>query len=83
MVKQFYTYSVYNGDMKVLNFAENLKNEMRNCRISQEKLAKELGTTQATVSRWASGEYQPDFETLFQICEILDTTPNVLLGWED
>lgn len=69
--------------MKTLKFAENLKTEMRNCRISQERLAKQLGLTQATVSRWASGEYQPDFETLFQICEILDTSPSVLLGWED
>lgn len=66
-----------------LKFAENLKNEIENSPLSQEKIAKALGTTQATVSRWCSGRYQPDFETLFRLCKILDTTPNVLLGWED
>ena len=66
-----------------IKFPENLKTEMAHSQISQEKLAKALGTSQATISRWASGEYQPDFQTLFQICEILETTPNVLLGWED
>jgi len=69
--------------MKTLRFAENLKAELRHNRISQEKVAKLLGVTQATVSRWTSGEYQPDLETLFKLCEILDTSPNVLLGWED
>ena len=66
-----------------LKFSENLKIEMKNCNISQEKLAKALKTTQATVSRWTSGINQPDFETLFELCEILDTTPNILLGWEE
>lgn len=69
--------------MKHLNFSENLKNEMKQNKISQEKLAKELNTTQATVSRWTSGVYEPDLQTLLIICEILDTTPNALLGWED
>jgi len=46
-------------------------------------LAKELQTTQATVSRWCSGANQPDLETLLQICQILDTTPNEILGWDN
>lgn len=69
--------------MKKLRFAENLKNELKINRMSQESLAKRLGTTQATVSRWTTGEYAPDFETLFLICEILSVSPNELLGWED
>ncbi len=64
-----------------MNFSTNLKNEMQLNGVSQEKLAKELGTTQATVSRWTKGINQPDFETLFSICKILDLTPNDLLGW--
>ena len=64
-------------------FADNLKTEMANSHISQEQLAKMLNTTQATVSRWTSGKNQPDFETLFAICDILDVSPNNLLGWDD
>ena len=66
-----------------LSFPENLKSEMKSAHMSQEKLAKALNTTQATVSRWASGENEPDFQTLLQICQILNVTPNELLGWED
>ena len=69
--------------MKSLNFAKNLKMEMKNSKVSQEALAKALHTTQATVSRWTLGVYEPDFQTLLTICEILDVSPNVLLGWEE
>jgi transcriptional regulator with XRE-family HTH domain len=69
--------------MKALNFAENLKIEMKNAKISQNALAKALNTTQATVSRWTSGIYEPDLQTVLTICEILDISPNVLLGWEE
>ena len=69
--------------MKHLKFSENLKSEMKHNKVSQDKLAKELNTTQATVSRWTSGVYEPDLQTLLTICEILDTTPNMLLGWDD
>ena len=64
-------------------FADNLKTEMANNHISQEKLAEMLNTSQATDSRWTSGKHQPDFETLLAICEILEVTPNNLLGWDD
>ena len=66
-----------------MTFSENLKTELKMNKISQEKLAQELRTTQATVSRWCAGENEPDYETLFKICEILNTSPNILLGWED
>ena len=66
-----------------MNFAENLRRAMLENGISQTKLAKKLNTTQATVSRWINKINQPDFETLFLICEILDRTPHELLGWED
>ena len=69
--------------MKKLRLADNLKNELKAQKISQEALAKRLNTTQATVSRWTTGENFPDFETLFLICEILNVTPNELLGWDD
>ena len=56
---------------------------MKNAKISQDALAKALNTTQATVSRWTSGIYEPDLQTVLTICEILDVSPNVLLGWEE
>lgn len=66
-----------------MTFCENLKKEMKYRRISQTQLAEKLQTSQATISRWAKGINQPDFLTLFSLCEILETTPNELLGWEN
>ena len=68
---------------RVMNFAKNLTSELKVNNISQEKFARELQTTQATISRWCAGVNEPDYETLFEICKILKTSPNVLLGWED
>ena len=50
---------------------------------SGKDLARILGTTQQTVSRWLTGVNEPDFETLFKICEILNETPNSILGFEE
>ena len=66
-----------------MKFSKNLKTEMSLRGMTQEKLANALGTTQATVSRWIKGVNQPDFETLFSICIILEVTPNDLLGWSE
>ncbi len=66
-----------------MEFYENLKRLMKDKQMSQVALAKELNTTQQTVSRWGNGVNEPDYHTLLIICKILDTTPNELLGWED
>lgn len=66
-----------------MNFCENLKKEMEYRKISQTELAKRLNISQATVNRWTKGINQPDFQNLFCLCEILETTPNELLGWDN
>ena len=66
-----------------MNFSNELQELMKQCSITQTALAIQLRTTQATVNRWVKGVNQPDFQTLFEICRILDTTPNEILGWED
>ncbi len=66
-----------------MSFCENLRREMRYRAISQTALAERLNTSQATISRWTKGINEPDFQTLFLLCEILETTPNELLGWEN
>ncbi len=65
-----------------MNFCENLKKEMEYRKISQTELAKKLNVSQATINRWAKGINQPDFESLFVLCEIFEVNPNELLGWD-
>ncbi|MDE7079412.1 MAG: helix-turn-helix domain-containing protein [Clostridia bacterium] len=69
--------------MKLSKFPENLRISLSNNKISQQKLADYLGTTQATVSRWVNGECEPELSMLIEICLYLDETPNELLGFDD
>ena len=66
-----------------MRFGENLGKELKSNGISQMELAKKLNTTQATISRWVGGLNEPDFTTLFLLCDIFDCSPNELLGWDD
>lgn len=64
-------------------FPENLKKALTVNKMTQQTLAKKLGTTQQTVSRWLHGINEPDFQTLLKICVCLDETPNELLGYDE
>ncbi len=47
--------------------------------LTQELLAKKLGVTNKTVSRWENGNYMPDISLLIPLSEILNITVNELL----
>ena len=63
-------------------FAETLKTLRTSARLNQVALAQMLGCTQVTVSLYESGRREPDLDDLMTIAEKLNTTPNVLLGFE-
>lgn len=69
--------------MKHLKFAENLRESMKMNKVSQQKLAEHLGTTQATVSRWTKGITEPGFLLPVKICLFLGETPNSILGYDE
>lgn len=50
--------------------------------IKQEELAEQLGIrSAATVSAWEVGKAKPDCVTLLRVCEILNISPDRLLGY--
>ena len=53
--------------MTELIFTENLKIALTQNNMTQKQLAKLLGTTQQTVSRWLTGVNEPDLSTLLKI----------------
>lgn len=53
----------------------------REAERSQGGVARALGTTTATVSRWESGAQMPNAERIVQLAKLLGVTPNELLGW--
>ena len=69
--------------MKLLKFPENLREALSVHEMTQQDLAKHIGTTQQTVSRWLKGVNEPDLTTLLEICLYLGETPNSLLGFDD
>ena len=63
-------------------FNESLSKYRKSAGISQEKLADMLGVSRQAVSKWETGETQPEMANLMAICRILNITPNELLGYE-
>ncbi len=69
--------------MKLLKFPENLRNALRDNKMTQQELANLVGTTQATVNRWLKAINEPDLATLLEICLYLGVSPNEILGYDD
>ena len=65
-----------------MNFSESLSKYRKATGISQEKLAEMLGVSRQAVSKWETGETQPEMANLLAICKILKVTPDELLGYE-
>lgn len=65
------------------NFKIRMETLLRSKGMTQRELAAKLGVSEVTVSRWltegANGR-NPSVQTLQKIAEILDTTPDYLLG---
>lgn len=65
-----------------MNFSESLSKHRKSAGISQEKLADMLGVSRQAVSKWETGETQPEMANILAICKILNITPNELLGYD-
>ncbi|CAN1508122.1 COG1476 Predicted transcriptional regulators [Spirosomataceae bacterium] len=50
--------------------------------ITQAKLALLMQIKPNTVAAWELGYSSPECSRIPLLCEILDTTPNELFGWE-
>ena len=68
--------------MKV-KFAEKVKEFRTELNLSQEKLAKILGTTQPTVNRWEKGDSRPSYEMLGELKRLFKVSTDELLGFDD
>ena len=53
-----------------MKFGENLYNLRKSAKISQEKLAEEVGVSRQSVSKWENGESYPEMDNMLKICKI-------------
>lgn len=65
--------------MKNITFAERLKEARKSAKLSQEALAKSIGRTKSTISRWESGERNPKMFEMIELEKILGVSAEKLL----
>ena len=70
--------------MKRYDFEKNNIKELRqNANLSQSKLAKELGTSQANLSRWEKGLIEPSILECWKIADFFGVSIDVVCGRDD
>ena len=65
-----------NQQMKAIN---RIKAVLAEKQVSGKCLAKVIGRTENTVSRWCSNKVQPSLENLFEIAEVLNVDVRELI----
>ena len=68
--------SKVNQQMKAIN---RIKAVLAEKQVSGKCLAKVIGRTENTVSRWCSNKVQPSLENLFEIAEVLNVDVRELI----
>ena len=61
----------------------NIRRRLRINGITQKELTKELHVTEATVSRWVTGERQPSVYALYRMARFLGATMEELMEGVD
>ena len=62
-----------------MGLKENIKIYRKSMGIKQIDFAKCLGVSQKDISRWENGERTPNVENLKKICEVLNTSADIML----
>ena len=62
---------------------KRLRQRRKELKLSGEAVAKALGTTRVTVSRWESGESDPSDKVKIELARVLNTTIAYLMGETD
>ena len=65
--------------MEKSTFAERLKEARKTAKLSQEALAKIVGRTKSTVSRWESGERNPQMLEIVALEKVLGVSAHELM----
>jgi transcriptional regulator with XRE-family HTH domain len=60
-------------------YGEQLRAKREEMDLSQGQVAEIAGVSQKTVSRWEVGSSQPDFQSLYKLCEAFHCKPSQLV----
>ena len=69
-----------------MDIAKKIGNNIKQARkykgLTQIQVAKMLNMTQQQYSRFENGIFELNYSQLIQICQILNTTPNEIFGYD-
>ena len=60
----------------------NLRRLRKEARVSQKKLAEDIGTSQQAINKYENHNIEPDIETLIRLADYFDTSVDYLIGRE-
>jgi transcriptional regulator with XRE-family HTH domain len=60
-------------------FAQRIRERARELGLSDAEVARRAGLSERRYGYYATGEREPNLDTLIRICEVLSATPNDLL----
>lgn len=67
-----------------MDIKDLLKSRRIQLRLSQEDVAKHVGVSDATVSRWESGEIENMGRSrIIKLAQVLQLSPAAIMGWEN
>ncbi|MDD7356073.1 MAG: helix-turn-helix transcriptional regulator [Streptococcus hyointestinalis] len=61
-------------------FSIRLKEKRKEANLTQQELASLLNINRVSYARWENGSREPNFKTLIELANILETTTDDLLG---
>ena len=64
------------------SFANNLRTRAEELGISNAEAARRANLSERRYGNYVSGRREPDLATLVRIAQVLETTPNMLLGFD-
>ena len=65
-----------------ISIGANIHRHRKESHLTQDDLARHLGVTKASVSKWETGQSYPDVELLPRIAAYCDVTVDALMGYE-
>ena len=63
-----------------MGLSNNIRAARKALKMSQDELADAIGANRVTISRYETGSYLPSVSALEKLAQVLNTTPNALMG---
>ena len=69
--------------MLMITFGERLRELRTERKLSQQELAKIIGTNNSSICDWERGRSEPSLEALVKLCQFFDVSSDYLIGMVD